>query len=341
MLSSPSDVSEQIAQALSARRPILVVSLFFGLGVLLAVTPCVFPMVPILSAIVVGAEARRWRALGLSAAYVLGMSVINTGVGVTAGVICESLTAFLQAPWVLGGFALLLVALSLSMFGVYELQLPQSWLSRLQTSSSKLHGGQFVGAALMGAMSALIVGPCVTAPLAGALAYIARTGDAVIGGSALFAMALGMGTPLRLVGAGAGALLPRTGAWMVHTKSASGYMLLALALWMANPVMPSWMFMLAVATLLLAAGVVLGALAPLQTSSPLAQVRKGVGLLAITLGVIQILGVSSGGRDVLQPLSQLSILSGTAGGSDLSAQRKAGPRFESIRSVEELNTRLA
>ncbi|WP_255640167.1 cytochrome c biogenesis protein CcdA [Cupriavidus sp. EM10] len=259
-------------------------------------------MVPILSAIVVGAEARRWRSLGLSAAYVLGMSVIYTGVGVTAGIIGESLTAFLQAPWVLASFAMLLSVLALAMFGVYELQLPQSWLSRLQASSGKLHGGQFIGAALMGAMSALIVGPCVTAPLAGALAYIARSGDAMIGGSALFSMALGMGTPLLLVGAGAGALLPRTGGWMVHTKTASGYMLLALALWMANPIMPSWIFMLAVATLLLAVGVALGALAPIPVSAPLAQVRKAIGLLAVTLSVVLILGLARAAGTYCNPL---------------------------------------
>lgn len=339
--SSPPDVSARIDQALSSRSLMLVVSLFFGLGVLLALTPCVLPMVPILSAIVVGAEARRWRSLGLSAAYVLGMSVIYTGVGVTAGIIGESLTAFLQAPWVLASFALLLSVLALAMFGVYELQLPQSWLSRLQDSSGKLHGGQFIGAALMGAMSALIVGPCVTAPLAGALTYIARSGDAMIGGSALFAMALGMGTPLLLVGAGAGALLPRTGGWMVHTKTASGYMLLALALWMANPIMPPWLFMLALATLLLAIGVALGALAPIPVSAPLAQVRKAIGLLAVTLSVVLILGVSSGGRDVLRPLSQFTIVSSAAGNSGAIDPHRADLHFESVRNVDELDARLA
>lgn len=339
--SSPPDISERINHVFSSRSLMLVVSLFFGLGVLLALTPCVFPMVPILSAIVVGAEARRWRALGLSAAYVLGMSAIYTGVGVTAGMIGESLTAFLQTPWVLAGFAILLVALAFSMFGVFELQLPQSWLSRLQTSSGKLRGGQFIGAALMGAMSALIVGPCMTAPLAGALAYIARSGDAVVGGSALFAMALGMGTPLLLVGAGAGALLPRAGGWMVHSKTASGYMLLALALWMASPIMPPSMFMLTVATLLLAVGVALGALAPMQTSASLAQARKAIGLLAIALGVAQILGVSAGGRDVLHPLSRFTIMSSAADESGAIDPRQAGLRFETIRNVEELDARLA
>lgn len=339
--SSPPDVSARIDQALSSRSLMLVVSLFFGLGVLLALTPCVLPMVPILSAIVVGAEARRWRSLGLSAAYVLGMSVIYTGVGVTAGIIGESLTAFLQAPWVLASFALLLSVLALAMFGVYELQLPQSWMSRLQASSGKLHGGQFIGAALMGAMSALIVGPCVTAPLAGALAYIARSGDAMIGGSALFAMALGMGTPLLLVGGGAGALLPRTGGWMVHTKTASGYMLLALALWMANPIMPPWLFMLALATLLLAIGVALGALAPIPVSAPLAQVSKAIGLLAVTLSVVLVLGVSSGGRDVLRPLSQFTIVSSAAGNSGAIDPHRVDLHFESVQNVDELDARLA
>ncbi|WP_137925048.1 protein-disulfide reductase DsbD [Cupriavidus sp. 2SB] len=340
-LSSVPDASARIDRALSSRSLMLVVSLFFGMGVLLALTPCVLPMVPILSVIVVGTEARRWRSLALSAAYVLGMSVIYTGVGVTAGIIGESLTAYLQAPWVLASFAVLLSVLALAMFGVYEFQLPQSWLTRLQASSGKLHGGHFISAAVMGAMSALIVGPCVTAPLAGALAYIARSGDAVIGGSALFAMALGMGTPLLLVGAGAGVLLPRTGQWMVHTKTASGYMLLALALWMANPIMPSWMFMLAVATLLLAVGVALGALTPFQGSAPLAAVKKAVGILAISFGVVLILGVSSGGRDVLQPLGKLTIISGAAANSDAIGPHQSDLHFESVQSVDELEARLA
>jgi thiol:disulfide interchange protein DsbD len=298
-------------------------------------------MIPILSAIVVGAEASRWRALGLSIVYVLGMSVVYTGVGITAGMIGESLTAFLQTPWVLASFAILLVALAFSMFGVFELQLPQSWLSRLQSSSGKLRGGQFIGAALMGAMSALIVGPCVTAPLAGALAYIARSGDALVGGSALFAMALGMGAPLLLVGAGAGTLLPRAGGWMVHAKTVSGYMLLGVALWMASPIMPSWMFMLSVATLLLAVGVALGALSPIQTSASLAQARKAVGLLAIALGIVQILGVSAGGRDVLRPLGEFTNMSSAADESGPIDPRQAGLGFEAIRNVEELDVRLA
>ena len=189
------DDGDRIAGALASRNLPLIAALFFGLGLLLTFTPCVLPMVPILSSIVVGEHVTRGRALAVSLAYVLGMAVVYTAVGVAAGLLGEGLSAALQNPWVLGAFAVLMVALALSMFGLYELQLPQRWQTRLTASSNRRQGGQVAGAAAMGAISALIVGPCVTAPLAGALAYIAQTGDAFTGGGALFAMALGMGVP--------------------------------------------------------------------------------------------------------------------------------------------------
>ncbi|MDQ0141519.1 protein-disulfide reductase DsbD [Cupriavidus necator] len=336
--SQRADDSDRIAGALASRNLGLIGALFFGLGLLLTFTPCVLPMVPILSSIVVGEHVTRGRALLVSLAYVLGMAVVYTAVGVAAGLLGEGLSAALQTPWVLGAFAALMVALALSMFGLYELQLPQRWQSRLTESSNRRQGGQVAGAAAMGAISALIVGPCVTAPLAGALAYIAQSRDAVIGGAALFAMALGMGVPLVLVGVGAGNLLPRAGRWMEVTKRFFGFLLLGVALWMLGPVLPPWLTMLLLAALLLVAAVFLGAFDGLGPDPRnLARVGKGVGVLFAIAAAIVLIGVASGGRDPLQPLSHLSVARG--GGETAGATQAV--RFERVRSVAELDARVA
>lgn len=332
------DDSDRIAGALASGNVGLIAALFFGLGLLLTFTPCVLPMVPILSSIVVGEHVTRSRALVVSLAYVLGMAVVYTAVGVAAGLLGEGLSAALQTPWVLGLFAALMVALALSMFGLYELQVPQRWQARLTESSNRRQGGQVAGAAAMGAISALIVGPCVTAPLAGALAYIAQTRDAVIGGAALFAMAIGMGVPLVLVGVGAGNLLPRAGRWMEVTKRFFGFLLLGVALWMLGPVLPAWTTMLLLAALLLVAAVFLGAFDGLGVDPRnLARVGKGLGVLFAIAAAIVLIGVASGGRDPLQPLSHLS-----AGRSSVeSAGGAQAVRFERVRSVAELDARVA
>ena len=332
------DDTDRIAGALASRNLALIGALFFGLGILLTFTPCVLPMVPILSSIVVGEHVTRGRAFVVSLAYVLGMAVVYTAVGVAAGLAGEGLAAALQTPWVLGAFALLMVALAMSMFGLYELQLPQRWQARLTESSNRRQSGQIVGAAAMGALSALIVGPCVTAPLAGALAYIAQTGDAMTGGAALLTMALGMGVPLMLVGVGAGNLLPRAGKWMEATKRFFGFLLLGVAIWMVTPVLPSWVVMLAWAALLLVAAVYLGAFDALGPDPRgLLRLGKGIGLLAALAGAIQIVGVASGGRDPLQPLSHLSLSSTETA----TPSRVAEIRFERVRSIAELDARVA
>ena len=335
------DDGDRIAGALASRNLPLIAALFFGLGLLLTFTPCVLPMVPILSSIVVGEHVTRGRALAVSLAYVLGMAVVYTAVGVAAGLLGEGLSAALQNPWVLGAFAVLMVALALSMFGLYELQLPQRWQTRLTASSNRRQGGQVAGAAAMGAISALIVGPCVTAPLAGALAYIAQTGDAFTGGGALFAMALGMGVPLVLVGVGAGNLLPRAGRWMEVTKRFFGFLLLGVAIWMVSPVLPAWLLMAAWAALLLVAAVFLGAFDQLGSEPHgLARLGKGLGLLAALAGAILLVGLASGGRDPLQPLSHLAAVRG-AGAAVPGGAGHAEVRFERVASVTELETRVA
>ncbi|TPQ34606.1 protein-disulfide reductase DsbD [Cupriavidus pinatubonensis] len=335
------DENDRIAGVLASRNLGVVLALFFGLGLLLTFTPCVLPMVPILSSIVVGEHATRSRALVVSLAYVLGMAVVYTAIGVAAGLLGEGLAAALQTPAVLAAFAALMVALSLSMFGLYELQLPQHWQTRLTATSNRRQGGQVIGAAAMGAISALIVGPCVTAPLAGALAYIAQTRDAVTGGTALLAMALGMGVPLVLVGVGAGNLLPRAGHWMEATKRFFGFLLLGVAIWMVTPVLPAWLTMALWAALLLVAAVFLGAFDALGAEARgLARLGKGLGVLAALAGAILLLGLASGGRDPLQPLAHLSLARVAGGG----AETAAGPqsvRFERVRSVAELDARVA
>lgn len=337
---SSSDENDRIAGALASRNLGVIAALFFGLGLLLTFTPCVLPMVPILSSIVVGEHVTRGRALLVSLSYVLGMAVVYTGIGVAAGLLGEGLSAALQSPWVLVAFALLLVALSLSMFGLYELQLPQYWQTRLTASSNRRQGGQLAGAAAMGAISALIVGPCVTAPLAGALAYIARTGDAITGGGALFAMALGMGVPLVLVGVGAGNLLPRAGRWMELTKRFFGFLLVGVALWMVSPVLPAWALMAGWATLLLLGAVFLSAFEALGPDAHgLARVGKGLGLLAALAGAILLVGLASGGRDPLQPLAHLS--AGRTAAPQVASGSASEVRFERVRSVGELDARVA
>jgi thiol:disulfide interchange protein DsbD len=229
----------EVARLFQSGGPLLVLASFLGFGVLLAFTPCVLPMVPILSGIIVG-EGRqlgKLRALVLSLAYVLGMAVAYAAAGIAAAWSGTLLAAALQNAWVLGTFALVFVALALSMFGLYELQLPGFLHHRLHSTHGQLRGGRVASVAAMGALSAVIVSPCVAAPLAGALLYISQTRDVALGGSALFAMAIGMGIPLLVVGVSEGALLPKSGPWMVRIKHLFGVLLLAVAAWIVWPVL--------------------------------------------------------------------------------------------------------
>ena len=316
----------------------LLIASFFGFGLLLSFTPCVLPMVPILSGIIVGRghQLTRMHALLLSGAYVLGMAITYALAGVAAGLSGALLSAALQNPWVLGGFALVFVVLALSMFGFYELQLPSSLQSKLAGASGQLHGGHFFGVFVMGMLSALIVGPCVAAPLAGALLYISQSGDAVLGGSALFAMALGMGVPLLAVGASAGALVPKAGAWMESVKRFFGVLLLAVAIYLVSPVIPMAMQMLAWAALLILTGVYLRAIDPLpQGAHGFARVSKGVGIIALVAGMAYVVGALSGSRDVLQPLSGLR---GAVAGAPAAGLTVA---FQRVGSVAELDAAVA
>src|SRR5471030_3030470 len=320
----PSD-SGRVEAALKSGKLLVILPLFALLGLGLSFTPCVLPMVPILSSIIVGEGDRtsRSRGLLLSVAYALGMAIVYTALGVAAGLVGEGLAATLQNPWVLGTFALLMAVLSLSMFGFYELQVPGALQSKLTTASNRQSSGKLAGVFVMGAISALIVGPCVAAPLAGALLYISQTRDVVIGGSALFAMAVGMSVPLLLVGISAGSLLPRAGMWMDAVKRFFGVLLLAMAWWLVSPVLPGAVQMLGWTVLFIGYGMY-------QLTGAGQWRAKAVGLVFAVLGVVQLVGLVSGGRDPLAPLAHLQ--SGSA------PQTLA---FRRIKSVAELDAALA
>jgi thiol:disulfide interchange protein DsbD len=298
-----------LAELLSSTQLFEIVLLFFVLGLLLALTPCVLPMVPILSVLLVGEQHHVSRARGtlLAVAYVGGMSVVYTALGVAAGLSGAGLAAWLQTPWVLALFALLLATLALSMFDVFTFQMPSSIQTKLSVKNNSILGGRLGAAALMGALSALIVGPCVAAPLAGALLYISQTGDVLLGGSALFAMAWGMGVPLLVMGASAGKLMPRTGTWMEGVKQFFGVLLFATAWWMVTPLLPTWLQILGWAILVLFSAVLLRTFEALGPEAGFGGLlRKTLGLLLTLLCFIWLLGIASGGRSLLQPLSHLA-----------------------------------
>ena len=337
------DDDSQLASALRGGRLALIVPLFFVAGLLLSLTPCVLPMVPILSSIIVGQgeSVTRWRGFTLALAYALGMALLYTALGVAAGLLGEGLAAWLQKPWVLASFAALLVLLSLSMFGLYELQLPSALRDGLSSRGDRMRGGQYLGVFAMGGISALVVSPCVAAPLAAALLHISQTGDAVLGGLALFVLAMGMSVPLLLVGASAGALLPRAGAWMEQVKHVFGLLLIAVAIYTVQPVLPALLAMACWGVLLIVGGASLGAFEPVAAGghANVARVVKGLGLVLALLGVLQFVGIASGGRDPAQPLARLAqARAGSDEGGRASAD--AGPHFDRVASVADLDQRL-
>ena len=313
----------------------LVILSFFGFGLLLAFTPCVLPMVPILSSVIVGARQpmTKSRGLGLAIVYVLGMAVTYAIAGIAAGLSGAMLAVALQNPWVLGAFAMVFVALALAMFGVYELQLPVALQNRLANASNRFQGGHTLGVFVMGVLSALILGPCVAAPLAGALLYIGQSRDVMLGGSALFAMALGMGVPLLAVGASAGALLPKAGPWMETVKRAFGLVLLGMAIYLVSPFLPVSVQMLAWAALLTVTAITLRAIDRLPPNAHgFQRFSKGLGIIALLAGLAYLVGALSGGRDVLQPLSGLRVTdSGHAAGET---------PFERVNTAAELDARV-
>lgn len=316
----------------------LVFGVFFLAGLGLAFTPCVFPMIPILSGIIAGAgeNISTRRAIALSLVYILASAVIFTIAGVIAGLAGKNLQAAFQTPWVLWSFAGVFVLLALSMFGFYELQLPSTWQSKIANVSNKHAGGSLLGVAIMGALSALIVGPCVTPPLAVAVLYIAEKHDAVLGGFALFALALGMGAPLVVFGASAGKLLPRAGAWMDAVKAVFGVTFLALAIWMLSRVLDTQWIMLLSGLLAIASAVYLGALERLPEGAPgWNALWKALGIILLIGGAAELIGAAAGANDLLQPLRGVGAVAGAN-----AAKTDALP-FRKIKSLADVERELA
>lgn len=329
---------DRLAQSLANDSLFTVLLGFFGLGLLLAFTPCVFPMIPILSSIIVGEgkDITTHRAFVLSLVYVLAMSVTYTIAGLLTGLLGANIQTMLQNPWVISSFSALFVLLSLSMFGLYELQLPQGIQDRLHQISHKQTGGKLAGVALMGLLSGLIVGPCLAPPLAGALIFIGQQGDPILGASALFALSMGMGLPLLAIGTSAGSLLPKAGAWMDGIKAVFGVLMLGLAIWLLERIIPGWVGLLLWGSLLIISAVYLGALNALSmVSTGWEKLLKGFGLVILVYGSLLIVGGASGSQNIWQPLVGLTTSTGSM------KQSEQGVPFTQINNLSELEQQLS
>ncbi len=325
--------TDQIAQNLATDNVAWILLSFFGFGLLLALTPCVFPMIPILSGIIVGQkDMTSYKAFVLSTVYVLAMALTYTIVGIIMGLIGENLQAMFQNPWILIAFAAVFVALAFSMFGFYELQMPSAIQNKLNHLSNRQEGGTLIGVAIMGFLSALIVGPCVAAPLAGALIFIGQTGNAFLGGAALFALSMGMGIPLIIIGTSAGKFLPKAGVWMESIKAVFGVILLGVATWMLERILPVQATMILYALLLIISAIYMGAFQNLPAGvSGWRKLIKGFSLIMVFYGALLIIGATAGGNSVLQPLK---------GVFPCSEQAEEEFEFEQIESLEELREAL-
>ena len=334
-------VSEQarLAQIITESSIWVAAGLFFLAGLGLAFTPCVLPMVPILSGIIAGEgdDVSSMRGFTLALSYVMGMAIVYTGAGIAAAALGLQLQATFNQPWILVLFAGLFVILALGMFGAYDLQMPSGIQSKLSGVSGNQRSGTMIGAFVMGALSALIVTACVAPALIAALTVIAQTGDMLRGGSALFAMSLGMGAPLLAVGAAQGKFLPKAGGWMVAVKNAFGFMMLGLAIWMLSRILPGAVTMMLWAILVFMAGVFMGGLTTLAADASGAQkLGKGFGFLAIIYGVILLLGSLTGGSNPLQPLASVNL-----GGTTAVVEAKHELPFQRIKSVDDLDREIA
>lgn len=334
--SNASSDDSQAANLLKSGKWWLIILGFFTAGLLLAFTPCVFPMIPILSSIIIGKNAHvtRLHAFNLSLAYTLGMCLTYTLAGIAAGLSGQMLSNALQTPWALSFGALIFVLLAFSMFGFYELKLPRNLENGIMNLSHRIKGGRFFSDFLMGILSALIISPCVAAPLAGALLYISKTHDVVLGGVALFSLSLGMGAPLLLIGASAGTLLPKVGSWMNAVRNLFGVLMLGVALWLIAPIIPMSIQMVLWAALLIVPAIFMHALDPLPTDAkPALKFWKGIALMLLITGLTMLIGALSNAKSPLQPLGGLLT-------KNTSMQQHAGLNFSRIKNLAELDAQL-
>ncbi len=337
---APIKVSEQdsFANKLRSGNYLTALFLFFVAGLALTFTPCVFPMIPILSNIIAGqgSDNTPKKSFFLSLAYVLAMAFTYAVVGVIAALSGENLQVALQNPWVIGAFAGLFVLLSLAMFGFYELQMPAGIQAKLSNISNSQSGGSMVNAGVMGFLSALIVGPCVTAPLIGALVYIAQTKDVVLGGLSLFVLGLGMGVPLLIIGTSAGKILPKAGAWMDKVKAGFGIMMLAMAIWMLERVVPIQVVVLLSGILAVFTGIYMGALDALsEVSTGWKRFFKASGLVVLLYGAMLLFGAASGNGSLIQPLK------GSFSGGVAQQNKEEGLVFRQIKGIAGLDDAVA
>jgi thiol:disulfide interchange protein DsbD len=322
-------VSEQsrLIKVISESSLLSLMSIFLVLGLLLSFTPCCLPMVPILSGIIAsqGDNITTMRAFWLSLSYVLGMAFTYTIAGAIFGAAGTQISAALQTPLVIGGVSILFIGLALAMFGAYELQMPASLQTRLTALGNNQKAGSFLGVAVMGAVSALVVSTCVAPPLVAALTVIAQTGDVARGALALFAMAIGMGIPLLVIGTSAGKLLPKAGPWMDTIKAAFGFMMLGLAVWMLSRILPAQITMGLYAALALGAAIRFGAFTSIPSpASAINMLGKAISIVILIYGGMLVVGLFSGSTNPLQPLDRIS---GAPAAKHL--------KFERIKSVED------
>lgn len=342
-ISADDNSNDSSANLLKTGNIWLIIAGFFVAGLLLSLTPCVLPMIPILSSIIVGGQTQATTKLhnfGLSLAYVLGMALSYTLAGIAAGLSGNLLSQSLQNPWVLGASSLVFVLLALSMFGFYELKLPQVFESKILNASNQFKGGKFIGVFIMGALSALIVSPCIAAPLAGALIYISQSQNVVLGGVALFSLSIGMGVPLLLIGASAGQLLPKTGSWMNAVRNFFGVLMLGMAIWLISPVIPVGVSFALTAALLIITAIFMNALDNLSTqthgkSSQATRFWKGIGIILLVLGVALLIGALSGATSIFQPLKNIRF------NSVQSQKIEPTLNFKRVKNIAELEAEIA
>ena len=336
---TPLSAQDQFVETLTKASLMSLLAIFFVAGLALSMTPCVFPMIPILSGIIAGQGHRvnTRKGLALSVVYVLAMAVSYTIAGVIAGLFGANLQVALQEPWVISIFSLIFVGLALSMFGFYDLQFPSAFQTWLTRGSDRQKGGTYAGVAVMGFLSALIVGPCMAAPLAGALIYIGQTGDPLLGGMALFAMSLGMGVPLILIGTSAAKVMPRAGVWMESVKAGFGVVLLLMAIWMLDRVVPTEVSMLLSALVLIVSSIYMGVFnTNYEGVQGWAKFFRGLGVVLLVYGIALLLGLLSGGKSFIYPLQ--SFTGNGAGGAVASTSKL---NFATITTNAELDRMLA
>lgn len=328
--------ADQITDTLKNSSVWIVLGTFFLFGLLLSFTPCVFPMIPILSSIIVGQgdKISTRKAFTMSVVYVLAMSITYTAAGVLAGMFGENLQAAFQNPWIISTFSLIFVALAFSMFGFYELKIPNGLQNKITSLSNSQQGGTLTGVAIMGFLSALIVGPCVAPPLAGALIYIGQTGDALLGGFALFAMSMGMGLPLILLGTSAGKLMPRAGGWMNKVTMVFGVIMLGLAIWMAERILPAEVTNFAWAALLIGSAIYMGVFESTRDKTGWEKLTQTIAFIFAIYGSLIIIGIAGGSQSLTSPMKVF-----TGGSSSQSVEQKL--QFKTIKSIEDLNRELA